>query len=304
MQQISGRAEGATPGRQVVLYARSGVWWIQPFANQPFTRVRADGSWSTTTHLGTEYAALLVEDGYRPAAKLSALPTPADGVLASAVQQGESAPPDTGHLLHFSGYEWAVRTVESDHGGDTYAYDPANAWVDGRGYLHLRMQQREGRWTCAEVILRRSLGYGTYRFVVQDAGTLSPSAVLGMFTWDDTSSDQAHREVDIELSHWGDPDQGNAQYAVQPFFLPANLYRFTAPSGVVTHQFRWQPQSVAFSSFRGTAEGAAVGQHVFTDDVKTPGQETTRISLYDFHHTAHAQTRPVEVVIQSFTHLP
>lgn len=305
MQPISGRVAGAKSDQQVVLYAHSGVWWIQPFANQPFTRIRSDGTWSTTTHLGTEYAAFLVDREYRPEAKLSALPTAADGVQAIAVQQGKAAPPDTGHLLRFSGYDWAVRTVESDHGGDTYAYDPGNAWVDSKGYLHLRMQQRGGRWTCGEVILTRSLGYGTYRFVVQDGGALSTSAVLGMYTWDDTSAEQAHREVDIELSRWGEPDNANAQYAVQPFFLPANLYRFQAPNRVVTHQFRWQPQSVTFSSFRGVHGGkTALDQHVFTAHVKTPGQETTRISLYDFHHTTHSSTKPVEIVIQSFTHFP
>ena len=53
-------------GGQQVVYARSGVWWVQPFANAPFTAIQADGRWRTTTHLGTEYAALLVEPGYKP----------------------------------------------------------------------------------------------------------------------------------------------------------------------------------------------------------------------------------------------
>ena len=34
MDFIEGRASGAKPGQQIVLYARSGIWWIQPFANQ------------------------------------------------------------------------------------------------------------------------------------------------------------------------------------------------------------------------------------------------------------------------------
>ena len=60
---ISGRARGARPGQQIVLFAKGGVWWVQPLTAQPFTRIAADGSWTSTIHLGTEYAALLVEPG-------------------------------------------------------------------------------------------------------------------------------------------------------------------------------------------------------------------------------------------------
>ena len=56
MGDIGGRVRNATPGQQIVIYAHSGVWWIQPFANQPFTRIQSDGSWKSFTHLGTEYA--------------------------------------------------------------------------------------------------------------------------------------------------------------------------------------------------------------------------------------------------------
>jgi hypothetical protein len=38
-----------------------------------------------------------------------------------------------------------------------------------------------GKWRCAEVNLARSLGYGTYRFVVRESSFLEPAAVLSMF---------------------------------------------------------------------------------------------------------------------------
>jgi hypothetical protein len=34
---IEGRVAGARPGQQIVLFAWSGRWWVQPFADQPFT---------------------------------------------------------------------------------------------------------------------------------------------------------------------------------------------------------------------------------------------------------------------------
>src|SRR6516225_4197709 len=53
MAFIEGRATGAKPGEQIVLYAHSGIWWIQPFASQPNTKIQPDSSWSNSTHLGT-----------------------------------------------------------------------------------------------------------------------------------------------------------------------------------------------------------------------------------------------------------
>ncbi len=60
---------------------------------------------------------------------------------------------------------------------------------------------------CAEVILTRSLGYGTYSFVVRDVAQLEPAAALGMFTWDDLGVEQNHREMGVEISRWGDPGE-------------------------------------------------------------------------------------------------
>src|SRR4029453_6459994 len=58
---IDGRVTGARPGEQIVLYARSGKWWVQPLVNQPFTRIQQSTKWFNATPLGTEYAALLVD---------------------------------------------------------------------------------------------------------------------------------------------------------------------------------------------------------------------------------------------------
>ena len=62
LSTISGRVSVLRPGLRMVLYAHAGLWWVQPYANQPFTSIRNDLTWSSLTHLGTEYAALLVDD--------------------------------------------------------------------------------------------------------------------------------------------------------------------------------------------------------------------------------------------------
>ena len=88
LDDVKGRVIGAGSGHQVVLYARSGGWYVQPFADQPFTPIQADGTWTNKTHLGTEYAALLVETGYVPTALIGSLPSTGNGVIAVAIVNG------------------------------------------------------------------------------------------------------------------------------------------------------------------------------------------------------------------------
>ena len=85
---ISGEVINASEGQRVVVYARSGAWYVQPFVETPFTQVIPDGSWSNSTHLGTEYAALLVQPGYVPPPLTLSLPNTGDGVIAVTIVDG------------------------------------------------------------------------------------------------------------------------------------------------------------------------------------------------------------------------
>jgi hypothetical protein len=309
MDFIQGRVSGAKPGQSIVLYARGGgAWWIQPLFEHPFTQIQADSTWKSTTHLGSDYAALLVEPGYHPALKTGTLPTVGNGVVRVVVAKGQTpAATAAPKMIHFSGYDWAVQAAESDRAGGGSPYDPANAWTDQKGYLHLRMALLNGRWTCAEVNLTRSLGYGTYTFVVGDTSHLSPAAVLGMYTLDLGGTTDSSNELDIEVSRWGNPTGRNAQYVVQPFYVPQNVFRFTAPAGVLTHTLRWEPGVASFQTTLGSTTkpgGKIVSSHLFTSEIPTPATETPYIDLFDFHHSFAGEQRPSEVVIEKFEYLP
>jgi hypothetical protein len=307
VDDIEGRVTDAGPDQQIVVYAHTNVWYIQPFIVRPFTKIQADSTWKSSTHLGTEYAALLVEPGYHPESKIETLPKEGNGVVAVVTATGKAAAPIVWKVLHFSGYDWIARSAASDRGGETNSYDPANAWVDPKGYLHLQMVERDGRWSCANVRLTRSLGYGTYHFVVQDSAQLQPSAVLGIFTLDEAKPDEIRNELDIELSYWGEPGKKNAQYVVQPYYVPENISRFMVPVGVLTHTLRWQPGVASFKTTRGPAEvsgSRTISEHVFNSGVPTPTAETVHIELYEFHHSRNISQRPAEVVIEKFEYLP
>jgi signal transduction histidine kinase len=88
LETISGRVTGARNEHRIVLYARSGAWYVQPYADQPFTTIQPSGTWTSATHLGTEYAALLVEPGYIPQTSTLELPGEGGGVVVVAVVEG------------------------------------------------------------------------------------------------------------------------------------------------------------------------------------------------------------------------
>jgi hypothetical protein len=303
---IEGRVRGARPGQRIVLYSRAEVWWAQPETRQPFTEINADGTWKSPTHLGTEYAALLVDPGYVPPGSTEALPQIGPGVIAATVVPGDPTRKAAHNLLTFSGYEWLVRAAPSDRGGRSL-YDPANAWTDPEGALHLRMAGQAPDWTCAEVSLVRRLGYGTYRFVVRDISQLEPSAVFSVFTHDGGAASESYREMNIEISRWGNPSATNAQYVIQPYYVPANVARFAAPPGPLTHVIRWEPGRATMRTEPGRGPGTrgrAVAEQVFATGVPVPGNERIRMNLYVFRRGAQAPTRPAEVVIETFEYFP
>jgi hypothetical protein len=306
---IAGRVSGARPGQQIVVYARSGPWWVQPWPDKAFIPIKADSTWSTPTHLGFEYAALLVEPGYHPPPTMDTVPVAGGSVLAVSTAKGtgtvQLAPTKP---LTFSGYDWHVRTISSDRGGMNNLYDPDNAWIDPRGALHLRIKKRAGRWSCAEVVLNRSLGYGTYITVVRDTSHLEPAAVLSLTTFDDWGGEEHFREMDVEMSRWGDAgSRNNAQYGIQPFYIPGNLAPFVAPSGTLTHVLHWELGRASFKTVRGSSDrpGApVVAEHVFTTQVPTPGKETFQLLFYVVDSEKSPMQKETEVVIEKFEYLP
>jgi hypothetical protein len=294
---IQGRVSGARPGQQIVVYSRSGVWWVQPLVDHPFTKL--EGSiFSNATHLGTEYAALLVEPGYRPADTVKELPARGGGVAAVASVKGSNSPPSKS--ISFAGYEWRVRDAPSNRGGRN-DYDPGNAWTDAGAAMHLRIAKVSGKWTCAEVSLTRSLGYGTYSFAVRDTSHLEPAAAFAMFTYDYAGADENHHEVGMEISRWGDPASKNAQYVIQPYYVPTNVVRFDAPAGPLTHSFRWEPGRVSLKTTRGSK---VISERVFTSGIPSHGIESPRMCLYIFRKAPIPLENGAEVVIDKFEYLP
>ncbi|MEI8000457.1 MAG: hypothetical protein WCI50_03815 [Actinomycetes bacterium] len=226
-------------------------------------------------------------------------PSPGTGFGGPGPEAAAPAAP-----LTFSGRTWRVKTSTRGVGPGPNVFSAANVSVDPVGRLHLAISRTTRGWSCAEVWLDQSLGYGTYEWqLASDVSALDASAVLGLFTWSD-APDYNHREIDFEASRWGVPnDPTNAQWVVQPFDAPGNLTRWTigrtVPSVV---RFTWSRSGITFEALAG---GVVVSRRVSSGAANPlPGGEQAHMNLWLYQGHAPRNGQPLEVVVDRFTYRP
>lgn len=245
-----------------------------------------------------------------------------------------------GDVVYFSGYEWDVKIYENAQQGpgpNWFSGLYEDVWVDEKGYLHMSISNRDGRWWASEVVGRDNIGYGTYTWVVQgDLENIPENIVLGLFSWDNNSfQEAANSEVDIEFAKWGDTATNKTlHYSVQPVSFgpvyPERTYAAETPAGsligVSTHSFLWTDTIIIWKSYTGEGinPNNQIAEWSFTldnparvknenglssDPVIIPGPGATTNARINFWIMPWISPAPTdqsehEVVIRSFTYTP
>jgi hypothetical protein len=181
--------------------------------------------------------------------KSDVLPETGGPVLAVAtVGPGRPFPLKT---LQFSGYQWEIRgTARRSCGFAENFYDPR---THGQiGWIPPSPHRQIGRGSSGPTRKSSSPKPGIWIVPVRRARCFSSGTGCGfaLFTWDNFGPP---REMDIEISRWGEPEDKNAQYVIQPYVVPANTVRFNAPAGALTYWIDWQPGRVSFRTARGSS---------------------------------------------------
>lgn len=306
--EVEGQLLNAAPDSfAVVFLIYFDGWWTKPNFDKRLTSIAPDGVWQVdyTTggadHEATRLAAFLVPVDFAAPKAEGAARVP-DAIRAAALDSIVAVRQAPVRRLAFSGYEWRVRasSVPLGPGPNYFTDSEENIWVDAEGRLHLRVLKRDERWLAAEAISERSFGYGTYRFEVSSrADLLDPRLVAGLFTWDNDPFSN-HREIDVELSRWGEADNDNAQFVVQPWTNPDNIYRFDIGGLAPTvHQFVWGPGRVDFASF--SAVGDTLAAWTYRDEGVPPaGAEQVRINLWLLNGEPPFNSSGGELVVDRF----
>jgi hypothetical protein len=217
--------------------------------------------------------------------------------------------------LTFSGYDWAVRGFGTGGPGPNH-WDETNAWVDERGFLHLRIAPRDSAWYCSEVTMTQRLGFGRYQFWIEGrVDQLDLNVVLGLFNYPTRDVGRGGtNELDIEFARWGLRKAPIGNYTVWPVEREAKQTSYTfAPDfggDLSTQRFTWSPTSVFFQSLRGLreddAEEVASWRFQPEDAPRRVAQQPmpVHLNLWLFDGQPPSDGKPVEIVVRAFSFTP
>ncbi|MDH3891227.1 MAG: hypothetical protein OEV49_09095 [candidate division Zixibacteria bacterium] len=282
---------------QVVLWAKTNQWYVQPTVADPYTHIQGDGSWSNYTHPWDRIVALLVDSSYLPESIRDYHPSLDSGVIGWDEYPGKSI-----RFVNWSNFCWQVKTGDLVGPGPNYfSDDTANVWIDQQGRMHLKIDSRDSKWYCAELVLDHSLGYGVYSFKLDSrVDSLDFNTILGCFVYETTN-----QEFDIEFSQrLANPF--NAQFVIQPWYTSGNIEFFNMPNSTQTsHSWEWRSDSIVFQSWNGHADTPTPTTLIHTwtytgEDITIPGGERMRFNLYLYGGDAPTQGTGDEVIITSF----
>jgi hypothetical protein len=324
---LQGKVTGVNPAEwRIVVYIEvEEVWWTKPYYDSPLTPIQPDGTWTCDITTGgydqfaTKIIVFLVPASSVPPICSPCFEIPSIPEAIVWVVIDRSPPLRT---LSFAGYNWQVKRRDFPAGpGSNYFSDKeGDIWVDIDGHLHLTASKQDNIWYCTEAISTNSFGYGTYIFVTRSRPDLiDPNVTLGLFTWETAAHQEHHRELDIEFSRWGNPEEPtNAQFVVQPCSACpgcTNCSRFTVDlentDGYLTNYLVWQPEFVEFRSYYGRYSqtlpppSALVHQWIYRGpDIPTPGNENIRMNLWLVGGQPPTDGQEVELVISDFVWQP
>lgn len=217
--------------------------------------------------------------------------------------------------IRFSGYEWTLKSSDSMGPGPN-AWSPDNVRVDEKGWLHLKISRKDGKWVCAEINSKQRFGFGTYEFeITGPIDRFDPNVVLGLFNYPtrDVGVDGTN-EIDIEFARWGMPQWPIGNYTVWPPSKEAkngsSTFSFHLDNDNTLQRFIWKSQSVQFQSL---AESEGKEPEEIQNWLYHPEEPLRRIpqhpipvlmNLWLFRGNAPTDGKEVEVIVRSFKFRP
>jgi len=169
--------------------------------------------------------------------------------------------------------------------------DPANIRIDGDGYLHLGITNRDGKWTASELFTVDNLGFGTYQWVVQgDVYKMDPTTVLGLFTYGPVKhiGTDAENEIDIEFSQWNKTCKGcDADFTVYPStgnHKPKGAASwednfFVSGETLTTARMEWHSGEIVFTIMNGAQPVGTTAKVIKTETYKSDATNIPQVPV-------------------------
>jgi len=284
-ENLEGRVTGVNYKEhkvQVFLYYE-GSWWVKPYSMWPNTTINPDNSFTCDVTTGgadiyaARYLAFLLPKNAENNFNLPDL-MQFPHVLFCRVPGNRK--------INFSGIDWTIKSAGNNRVGpnsNIFSDSDENVYKDISGKLHLKINHNKASdaYQCAEVIADTSFGYGTYRFIIYSGlDSLDKNVVFSPFVWDEYADNEHYREIDFfEASRWGNSNDPNFQYVIQPWNVTDNRHRFEIGSEKITiHEALWTKDSIVFRTMNG--DKGILHSWVYKGNIPKPGKENIRINLW------------------------
>jgi len=208
--------------------------------------------------------------------------------------------------ISFADREWTVRDWYGNPGSNFWCNGNENVWVDGNGWLHLKITHVYNTWYCSEITTEMTTNeytrYGMHRFyIIGRLDSLDKNVVFSPYIYRDNVT-----EVDIEFAKWGWDNPYDSWYVVQPG-VPGNKDSFAIEltETYSTHYFDWQEDSIRFKSIHGhytepPNPGFLIHEWVYTGG-DIPSEEEhlyILINLYLNNGNPPSDTQEVEMIVK------
>jgi len=225
------------------------------------------------------------------------------------------------HCLQAQTINWSGRQWKVTSGGmaGVAKGDPANVSIDEKGFLRLRIVQRDRKWTASEVFTVDRYGFGTYQWVIEgNVYDMDKSTVLGLFPYGPVHKigADAEDEIDIEFSKWNNTCHGcNADFTV----YPATGHRradgksawednfYVSGGNLTTARMEWFPDHIVFTLMNGSQPIGETGEVIKTETYSSSAADIPQqavpvgINLWCFQQTP---VKDQAVVIRAFDFVP
>lgn len=196
--------------------------------------------------------------------------------------------------LHWSGYDWDVRTGVGQPGPNNWS--DKNVWVGTDGVLNLRIGRTNNIVSAVCLASKQLMKNGTYTWVVEGPLNFEPNVVLGLFQYPVSQPTSGINEIDIEVSRWGNPRNKNLNYTVWP----------TQFGSIRNYHNSFELATLSLYTFTYRRSGGAViyngGQWVVSNNLATHDYLPVKMNLWLFGG-AQNYTHDYVVRIKSFTYV-
>ena len=221
------------------------------------------------------------------------------GATVQTCEFGESF----ARLVPFAGQYWGVKAgAFLGPGPNHFSDSEQNVWVDAQGHAHLAINQQAGNWQSAEMVGLRPMGHGTYTWTISapNLGSFDPNTILGLFLYRDDNN-----EVDFELARWGDPNNANGQFVVQPWGSDSMSRFSTGAATQLTISLTWNGTSVRGRCWEGTDTSVAPLRDWTYAGAKVSQQRMhPRMNFWLMSGLAPLNGQAHEVTLESFHFVP